>query len=106
MNASRLATEKSQLSPDVARCVDDNSRLIDQISADIRTMSYLFHPPLLDELGLSSPLKWFVEGFAERSKIAATSGSTAATDESRRGRVNSAGSSPTNTHRHAVATLP
>jgi len=72
MNASRLATEKSQLSPDVARCVDDNSRLIDQISADIRTMSYLFHPPLLDELGLSSPLKWFVEGFAERSKIAAT----------------------------------
>ena len=72
MNASRLATEKSKLSPDATKCVEDNSRLIDQISADIRTMSYLFHPPLLDELGLPSPLKWYVEGFAERSKIAST----------------------------------
>jgi PAS domain S-box-containing protein len=72
MNASRLETEKSNLSPDVIRCVEDNSRLIDQISADIRTLSYLFHPPLLDELGLPAPLRWYVEGFAERSKIAAT----------------------------------
>jgi signal transduction histidine kinase len=44
---------------------------IEQISADIRTMSYLFHPPLLDEMGLHSALKWYIEGFAERSKIAA-----------------------------------
>ncbi len=34
-------------------------------------MSYLFHPPLLDEMGLHSALNWYVEGFAERSKIAA-----------------------------------
>ena len=34
-------------------------------------MSYLFHPPLLDEMGLDSALKWYVDGFAERSKIAA-----------------------------------
>jgi signal transduction histidine kinase len=45
--------------------------MIEQISADIRTMSYLFHPPLLDELGLESALKWYVKGFADRSKIAA-----------------------------------
>ena len=35
-------------------------------------MSYLFHPPLLDEMGLDSALKWYIEGFAERSKIAAS----------------------------------
>ena len=34
-------------------------------------MSYLFHPPLLDEMGLHSALKWYVDGFTERSKIAA-----------------------------------
>ena len=71
MNASRLDGEKSNLSPDAARCAEENSKLIEQVSADIRTMSYLFHPPLLDEMGLDSALKWYIDGFAERSKIAA-----------------------------------
>ena len=71
MNVSKVKKEGSRLSPDAARCVEENSNMIKQISADIRTMSYLFHPPLLDELGLESALKWYVEGFAERSKIAA-----------------------------------
>ena len=70
MNAVMISMEKAKLSPDTAGCVDENSRLIEQASADIRTMSYLFHPPLLDEVGLQSALKWYVEGFAERSKIA------------------------------------
>ena len=71
MNAARLDQEKSKLSPDAARCAEENSKLIDQVSTDIRTMSYLFHPPLLDEMGLDSALKWYIDGFAERSKIAA-----------------------------------
>ena len=71
MNASGLDGEKSKLSPDAARCAEENSKLIEQVSSDIRTMSYLFHPPLLDEMGLDSALKWYIDGFAERSKIAA-----------------------------------
>ena len=71
MNASRVERERSKLSPEAARSAEENSRLIQQITSDIRTMSYLFHPPLLDELGLPSALKWYVEGFAERSNIAA-----------------------------------
>jgi PAS domain S-box-containing protein len=70
MNASNLQKESSNLSPDGARCAEENSKLLEQVSADIRTISYLFHPPLLDEIGLYSALKWYVEGFAERSKIA------------------------------------
>jgi len=70
MNAVMIDMEKSKLSPDMAQCVDEISRLIEQASADVRTMSYLFHPPMLDEVGLQSALKWYVEGFAERSKIA------------------------------------
>ena len=72
MNASRVVDEKSNLSLDAARCAEENSALIQQVSKDIRTMSYLLHPPLLDELGLPAALRWYVDGFAERSKIAAS----------------------------------
>lgn len=71
INISRVVGEKSNLSPEVARCAEENFNMIQQISKDIRTVSYLLHPPLLDEMGLHSALKWYVEGFAERSKIAA-----------------------------------
>jgi len=71
MNAVKLCAEKSKLSPDTARCAEENAKLIEQASADIRTVSYLLHPPLLDEMGLHSALKWYIDGFAERSKIAA-----------------------------------
>lgn len=71
MNVSKVIDEKSNLSLDAARCAEENSNLIQQVSKDIRTMSYLLHPPLLDELGLPSALSWYIEGFAERSKIAA-----------------------------------
>ena len=69
MNTARLNGEKSKLGPEAARCAEDNSRLVEQASTDIRTMSYLFHPPLLDEMGLESALKWYLDGFTERSKI-------------------------------------
>jgi PAS domain S-box-containing protein len=72
MNAAKLCAGKSKLSEDMARCAEDNAKLIEQVSADIRTVSYLLHPPLLDELGLASALRWYVAGFAERSKIAAS----------------------------------
>jgi signal transduction histidine kinase len=71
MNVSRVVREKSNLSLDAARCAEENSNLIEQVTRDIRTMSYLLHPPLLDELGLHSALKWYVEGFANRSNIVA-----------------------------------
>jgi signal transduction histidine kinase len=53
-----------------AGTVADSANMVRQMSDDIRTMSYLLHPPLLDEMGLAPALKWYVEGFADRSKIA------------------------------------
>ena len=53
-----------------AAMVADSASMVRQMSEDIRTMSYLLHPPLLDEMGLAPALKWYVEGFSERSKIA------------------------------------
>jgi signal transduction histidine kinase len=43
--------------------------LLDEAIAETRTISHLLHPPLLDEAGLSSAAKWYVEGFAQRSGI-------------------------------------
>jgi signal transduction histidine kinase len=51
--------------------VDVNS-LVDDALREIRTTSYLLHPPLLDEVGIASAAQWFVEGFAQRSGIDVT----------------------------------
>jgi PAS domain S-box-containing protein len=45
------------------------SSIIDRAIQQVRTMSHLLHPPLLDEVGLLSALSWFVEGLAKRSGI-------------------------------------
>jgi signal transduction histidine kinase len=72
MNISQVLEEKAKLSPATAQGVEENLNMVEQASAEIRTVSYLLHPPLLDELGLPSALRWYIEGFAERSKIAAS----------------------------------
>jgi PAS domain S-box-containing protein len=71
MNSFTVVREKAKLSPVAAKCALENSELVEQASKDIRTVSYLLHPPLLDEFGLNSALKQYITGFSERSKIAA-----------------------------------
>lgn len=44
--------------------------LVQQSINETRTLSYLLHPPLLDEFGFASAAKWYIEGFSARSKIA------------------------------------
>src|ERR1700720_263952 len=45
------------------------ARLADQALQEIRTTSYLLHPPLLDEVGFTCAAQWYIEGYAERSGI-------------------------------------
>jgi signal transduction histidine kinase len=45
------------------------SSIIDRAIQQVRTMSHLLHPPLLDEVGLLSALSWYVDGLAKRSGI-------------------------------------
>src|ERR1700736_6205103 len=47
----------------------ESSALIDRAIQQVRSMSHLLHPPLLDEVGLSSALEQYLEGFAKRSGI-------------------------------------
>jgi two-component system, NarL family, sensor kinase len=69
MNLAHVSREASSLSPDAAKALADNASLLEQISTEIRTISHLLHPPLLDEVGLESALQWYIDGFSERSKI-------------------------------------
>jgi PAS domain S-box-containing protein len=48
------------------------SRIMDRAIAQVRTLSHLLHPPLLDEVGLLSALAWYVDGLSERSGIETT----------------------------------
>ena len=69
MNIAKVKAQAHKLDEDGKRAVTENLGMIEQISSEIRTISHLLHPPLLDELGLASALRWYVEGFSERSKI-------------------------------------
>jgi signal transduction histidine kinase len=69
MNLSALQTEAEKSNPELAKSIAENAGLLDRVSEELRTISYLLHPPLLDEMGLSSALRWYVDGFAQRSGI-------------------------------------
>ena len=69
MNLSILRQQSTKLDPAGVRALDDNAAMVEQISREIRTISHLLHPPLLDAAGLASALRWYVEGFSERSRI-------------------------------------
>jgi PAS domain S-box-containing protein len=55
--------------PESHRILSECAALNKQVAEEIRTLSYLLHPPLLDELGLSSAVKWYAEGFEARTGI-------------------------------------
>jgi signal transduction histidine kinase len=68
MNLSAVRTDIERLAK-TASALTDSEGLVQQMSTEVRTISHLLHPPLLDEAGLSSALRWYVEGFAQRSGI-------------------------------------
>jgi CheY-like chemotaxis protein len=70
MNLGIVFREQPKLGADAVKSLDENRSLVDEALREIRTMSYLLHPPLLDEIGLGSALQWYLGGFSDRSNIA------------------------------------
>jgi PAS domain S-box-containing protein len=66
--ARDLQTENPETAEQVASCV----RLAEDCVKEVRTISYLLYPPMLEEMGLKSAIAWYVEGFTERSGIKVT----------------------------------
>jgi len=69
MNLNPLTSDSAKLPPSAAKTIKESIGFVKELSNQLRTISHLLHPPLLDEVGLSSGLRVFLEGFEERSKI-------------------------------------
>ena len=70
MKMSVALIRQSKSSPaNLELLVDDLNALADEALQEVRTASYLLHPPLLDEAGIASATRWFLQGFAQRSGI-------------------------------------
>jgi two-component system NarL family sensor kinase len=73
LTALKIAIYMLQIEPETTELAKNHlseiSDLADQALQEIRTASYLLHPPLLDEAGFSSAAQWYVEGFAKRSGL-------------------------------------
>lgn len=68
MALSQLSRE-ANASPSLVKSVQDAEGLLKGLGQELRTTSYLLHPPLLDEMGLLSALRWYVEGLEQRSGL-------------------------------------
>lgn len=69
INLTRLSKPSLSGQAEADELIAESQTLVDQSLQEIRTLSYLLHPPLLDEAGLVSALQWFAEGFSKRSGI-------------------------------------
>jgi PAS domain S-box-containing protein len=69
MDLSRIERDVALDPAHLAKGIKDAQDRLRQLSQEIRTTSYLLHPPLLDEIGLSSALRWYIEGLTERSGL-------------------------------------
>jgi PAS domain S-box-containing protein len=72
MQLSALAQDLRKAAPQFNELVQETELLVQQLMNEIRTSSYLLHPPLLDEAGLGSALSWYVEGLNKRSGVQST----------------------------------
>jgi signal transduction histidine kinase len=68
MNLTRVSADIERFNQ-TAKTVNDSLALAQEMNKEVRTVSYLLHPPLLDEAGLASALRWYVDGFSNRSNI-------------------------------------
>ncbi|HWF93224.1 MAG TPA: PAS domain S-box protein [Terriglobales bacterium] len=66
--AGSMGGNGSEASQDIAECI----RLAEDSIKEVRTVSYLLYPPMLEEMGLKSAIPWYLDGFSSRSGIATT----------------------------------
>ncbi len=70
MLLARLGRSAEQLSDADRQLINESVEIAERSMSGIRTLSYLLHPPFLDDNGLLAAVRWYSEGFAARSGIA------------------------------------
>lgn len=72
ISLAQLAEDAKNNPAQLTTAIEHAERLVRHLNQEIRTTSYLLHPPLLDEIGLSSALEWYMQGLKERSGLDVT----------------------------------
>ncbi len=69
MSLTRIERDAKREPARLSESIKDAQDLIQNLTQEIRTTSYLLHPPMLDENGLLSALRWYIDGLTERSGL-------------------------------------
>jgi signal transduction histidine kinase len=69
INLEQILTTQANLSPTHQKLLADTIDLTERSMTEVRTISHLLHPPLLDEVGLESATRWYADGFATRCAL-------------------------------------
>jgi signal transduction histidine kinase len=69
MTLAQLIEEARAKAPEITDQAEASEKIVRQLQQEIRTASYLLHPPLLDESGLTSALGWYTQGLKERTDL-------------------------------------
>jgi PAS domain S-box-containing protein len=69
MNLAALQRSTADIAEKDRTLLAESAQLAEQAMTQIRTLSYLLHPPFLDEVGLASAIRWFAKGFENRSGV-------------------------------------
>jgi signal transduction histidine kinase len=69
INLEQLLTTQANLSANHEKLLAETIDLTERSMVEVRTISHLLHPPLLDEVGLESATRWYADGFAQRSAL-------------------------------------
>jgi signal transduction histidine kinase len=68
--AAKMIADSITGNPASADALAQLNSVLESGVSSVRTMSYLLHPPLLDEIGLTSAAEWLIDGLAKRSNLA------------------------------------
>jgi PAS domain S-box-containing protein len=69
MNLGKMVEELKVKEPSLVELAEESQAYAQELDREIRTTSYLLHPPLLDEIGLRAALDWYVDGLKQRSGL-------------------------------------
>ena len=69
MNLATIIDNARKQAPDIVETTEQTRQMLEELTKEIRTTSYLLHPPLLDETGLPAALSWYISGLSERSGL-------------------------------------
>jgi PAS domain S-box-containing protein len=72
MKLDCLRSAPANLQPDALAELDQCVQITEDAVKEVRTISYLLYPPMLEEMGLNSAISWYLDGFTKRSGIQAT----------------------------------